>query len=136
MNCKISTRGVTVNGLSLNVSETPVHPGHHISTKDTECGANAAKNRFWKFFYLFICDYSHICSSLKNDLFRQCCCNYYESPLWLLQSDGIESLCVAWRKSLKIIWRVRPQTHCDGIAALSSRKSFILSLRPRFVNLL
>ncbi len=45
-NCKISTRGVTVNGLSLNVSETAVHLGHHMSAKDKECTVNATKNSF------------------------------------------------------------------------------------------
>ncbi len=51
-----------------------------------------------------------------------------------LQSDGVESLCVAWRKALRIIWRVHHQTHCDVIAALSGQKPLILSLRARFVN--
>ncbi len=61
-NCKISTRGVTVNGVSLTVSETAVHRGHHMSTKDKECTANAAKNCFWRSFNLFISDYGHIYS--------------------------------------------------------------------------
>ncbi len=45
-----------------------------------------------------------------------------------------ESLCVAWRKSLRIIWRVHHHTHCDVIAALSGQKPLILNLRARFVN--
>ncbi len=69
-----------------------------------------------------------------NELFRQYCCSYHGSPLWPLQSDGVEPLCVAWRKALRIIWRVHPQTHCDFIAALSGQKRLILSLRARFVN--
>ncbi len=59
-NSKISTRGVTVNGISLTVSETAVHLGHHISTKDKECTVNAAKNSFCRSFNLFISDYGHI----------------------------------------------------------------------------
>ncbi len=80
-NCKISTRGVTVNGVSLTVSETAVHLGHHMSTKDKECIINAAKNSFWRSFNLFISDYGHIYSFLKKLLFRQYCCSYYGSPL-------------------------------------------------------
>ncbi len=56
-NCKISTRGVTVNGVPLTVSETAVHFGHHMSTKDKECTVNAARNSFWISFNLFISDY-------------------------------------------------------------------------------
>ncbi len=104
-------------------------------TKDKECTVNAAKNSFWRCFNLFTSDYGHIYSFLKeNELFRQYYCSYYGSPLWPLQIDGVESLCVAWRKAQRIIWRVHPQTHCDVIAALSGQKPLILSLRARFVN--
>ncbi len=95
---------------------------------------NAAKNSFWRYFNLFISDYGHIYSFKKKELFRQYCCSYHGSPLWPLQSHGVESLCVAWRKALRIIWKVHPQTHCGVIAALSGQKPLILSLRARFVN--
>ncbi len=70
----------------------------------------------------------------KKELFRHYCCSYYGLPLWPLQSDGVESLCVAWRKALRIIWRFHLQTHCDVIAALSGQKPLILSLRAIFVK--
>ncbi len=111
------------------MSETAIHLGHHMSTKDKECTVNAAKNSFWRSFNWFISDYGHIYSFLKNELFRQYCCSYYGSPLCTLQSDGVESLCVAWRKALSIIWRVHPQTHFDVITALSGQKPLTLSLR-------
>ncbi len=43
-NYKISTRGFTVNGVSLNGSETAIHLGYHMLTKDKECSVNAVKN--------------------------------------------------------------------------------------------
>ncbi len=60
-NCKILTTDVTVNGVSLTMSDTAVHLGHHMSTKD------AAKNSFWRSFNLFISDYGHIYSFLKKN---------------------------------------------------------------------
>ncbi len=117
-NSKISTRGVTVNGVSLNVVETAVHLGHHISTRDKECTVNAAKNNLWIYLIMVI---STLC---LNELFRQYCCSYYGSPLWPLQSDEVEFLCVAWRKALRVIWRVHPQTHCD----VSSRRSETINI--------
>ncbi len=80
--------------------------------------------------YVFV----DITSYLEKELFKQYYCSYYGSPLWPLQSDGVESLCVVSRKALRIICRVHPQTHCDVIAALSCQKPLILSLRARFVN--
>ncbi len=66
-NCKISTQGFNVNGVSLNVSEWAVHLGHHVSTKDKECTVNAPKSSFGGTLNLFISDYGHIYSFLKND---------------------------------------------------------------------
>ncbi len=33
-NCKILTKGVIVNGESLNAADTAVHLGHHMLTKE------------------------------------------------------------------------------------------------------
>ncbi len=63
--CKISTRGITVNCVSLNVSETAVHLGHHMLTKDKVCTISAAKNSFWRSFNLFMSDYGNIYSFLN-----------------------------------------------------------------------
>ncbi len=55
-------KGVTVNSVSLNVSETAVHLGHQMLTKGKDCTVNAAKNCFLRSFNLFISDYDHIYS--------------------------------------------------------------------------
>ncbi len=107
--------------------ETAVHIGHHMSTKDKECTVNIGKIVFGD---LLICSYLiMVISTLSflNELFKQYCCSYYGSPLWPLQSDGVESISVAWRKAMRIICRVHPQTHCDVIASLSGQKPLILS---------
>ncbi len=61
-NCTFSTKCVTLNGVSINVSETAVHHGHHMSTKDKASTVNVAKKGFWRCFNLFISDYGHIYS--------------------------------------------------------------------------
>ncbi len=90
-------------------------------TKDKEYTVNATKIVFGN---LLICSYLIlVISSLKKkkELLRQYCCSYYGSPLWPLQSDGVESLYVAWRKALMIIGRVHPHIYnlnihkCFGI---------------------
>ncbi len=65
-NCNISKRDVTVNGVSLTLSETAVHLGHHMSTKYNECTLKAAKTSFWRSFNLFISDYGHIDTFLRK----------------------------------------------------------------------
>ncbi len=68
-------------------------------------------------------DIGHIYSFLKGQLFRQYYCSFYGAPLWYLKSDGVEAICVAWRKSLSTIYKVHPATHCDIITALSNLKA-------------
>ncbi len=38
---------------------------------------------------------------------------------WALNGKGFKALCVAWRKALRILWRVHPMTHNDIIATMS-----------------
>ncbi len=58
---------------------------------------------------------------------------YYGSPLWPLSGGELDSLCVAWRKALRAIWKIHPMTDFDIISAMAG-KSLILSLKSRFVN--
>ncbi len=51
---EVTVKGVTANGVSLTVSETHVHLGQHMSTKDKKCTVNAAKIVFGD---LLICSY-------------------------------------------------------------------------------
>ncbi len=95
-NCKISTRGVTVNDVSLTVSEIAVHLDHHMSTKDKD--VNAAKNSFWRSFNLFISDYGDIYSFKKKTQM-----SFLDNIVTMGHLGGVESLCVAWRKALRII---------------------------------
>ncbi len=46
-------------------------------------------------------------------------CSFYGVPLWLLSSDLINDVCVAWHKALRKIWRLSPMTHCNVVALIS-----------------
>ncbi len=128
-NCKILTRGVTVNGVSLNVSKTAVHLGPNILTKDKECTLMQPQIVLGD---LLICSYLIMVISIPflNELFGQYYCSYYGSLLWPLQTDRVECL----EKVTGINWWSHPQTQCDVIAALSCQKPLILSLRARVVK--
>ncbi len=80
-----------MNGVSLNVSETAVHLGHHMLTKE--------RNSFWRSFNLFIFDYGYIYSLKKEFLVNITVITIGRSPLWTLQGDGVESLCCLEKSS-------------------------------------
>ncbi len=52
--------------------------------------------------------------------------------MWYLKSNGVEAICVAWRKALRTIYKVHPVTHCDIITALPGQVPLLSNLKARF----
>ena len=108
--------------------------GQNISTSDCDSMILAAKRDFWKSYNNFVSNFGHLYSLLKISVFASFCCSFYGSPLWLLNSTAVHSLCVDWRKSLRMLWCVHPMTHCDIIAALSSHLPLHMNSEKRFTT--
>ncbi len=106
--------------------------GHAVSSNDKDSMITAVKASLWHVFNLFMSDFGHIYSFLKGQLFKQYCCSFYGAPLWYLKSDGVEAICVAWRKALRTIYKVHPATHCDIITSLSGQVRLLSYLKARF----
>ena len=132
--CIQKDRTMHVNGIMLQNSQSAVHLGHKICTDDKDSLVSDAIAKFWKSFNLFIADLGHIYSSLKCKLFKQYCCSFYGAPLWLLSSNRVEDLCIAWRKALRNLWNVPNMTHKDIIVLLSGTIPLKMSLESRFLK--
>ncbi len=91
------------------------------------------KASFWRNFNLFSSDLGHIDSFIKCKLFRQYCCSFYGAPLFSLKSEATEDICIAWRKTLQILWGLHPMTHCDILVGLSNLKPRDVQLKYRFI---
>ena len=118
--------------LFIYLTINAVHLGHNISTSDRDSMILAAKRAFWKSYNNFVSNFGHLYSLLKISVFAPFCCSFYESPLWLLNSTAVHSLCVDWRKSLRMLWRVQPV--CDIIAALSNQLPIHMNPEKRFTT--
>jgi len=51
-------------------------------------------------------------SLVQHKLFQSYCTSYYGCELWLLNNPKLEDLYVAWRKSMRKIWKLPQQAHC------------------------
>ncbi len=105
--------------------------GHRLSTVDKSSMITAAESRFWKSFNLFIANFSQSYSIVKNKLFKQYC-SFYSAPLWSF--NDFVKICVAWKKSLKVLWNVPNETHCRIIALLSQSAPLSIQLKARFLK--
>ncbi len=108
--------------VTIHSSEPVSDLGHNISTNDKDSIVKSAKANFWRSFNLFRSDLGHIYSCIKCKLFQQYCCSFYGAPLWSLNSQATEDICIAWRKALWMLWGLHPMTHCDILAGLSNLK--------------
>lgn len=128
--CNVTKCSITVNNESIDSVNEGLHLGHCVSSVNKYSLTEKACAQFWKFFNLFTADFGHIYPFLQCKLFGQYCCSFYGSPLWSFKS--YDTICVAWRKALRKLWRVSPRTHCEIIALLSDSKPLEKSLMQRF----
>ena len=126
--------GITVIGETVHISDNSVHLGHNIFTSDRESMILAAKRAFLKSYNNFVSIFGHLYSILKISVLAPFCCSFYGSSLWLLNSTAVHSLCVDWRKSLRMLWCVHPMTHCDIIAALYNQLPLHNEPREKIYN--
>ena len=119
-NCAQETKEpFIVEGDEIKVSESAVHLGHRISSSDKHVGIKGASSNFWKGFNMFMCNFGHVYSFVKCKLFKQYCCSFYGAPLWILDSNSIRELHVAYRKALRQTWSVPYNTHTRTVLSLS-----------------
>ena len=70
-------------------------------------------------------------SFVKCKLFKQYCCSFYGAPLWILDSNSIRELHVAYRKALRQTWSVPYNTHTRTVLSLSEVNSLETQLYKR-----
>ena len=130
--CKTTYGKLCINDVELQYTDNTVHLGHNISTVDKDVFVRKAICNFWKNFNIFLSDLGHLSIGIKCKLFQQYCCSFYGSVLWLLSSNAVNDLCIAWRKALRILWKVPALTHCNIIEQLSGFMPLYIQLTKRF----
>lgn len=132
--CSSRDESIMVNGSFLNNVDEADHLGHVINVNDKNSLVSAATRSLWKSFNIFMADFGHIHSFIKCKLFKQYCCSFYGAPLWYMHSKGVDNLCTAWRKALRVVWRVSNMTHKYIVAMLSDCMPLDMSLNRRFIK--
>ncbi len=102
--CKDSQRTLIIDGVTIHCSESVSDLGHNVSTNDKDSIAKSSKANFWR-----------------------------SAPLWSLNSEATEDICIAWRKALRMLWGLYPMTHCDILIGLSNQKPLDVQLKYRFI---
>ena len=79
--------------------------------------------------------FNPLSSQIKNDLLSKYCTSFYGCNLSALYDrNGINQLCVNYRKVLRRIWNLSWRTHCRLLPHVSNTLPLEVSLQKRFVN--
>ena len=132
--CKPVFSTLCINGSVLKYCTDTTHLGHAVSSEDKDASVKKAKCEFWKSFNIFLSDLGHLPPDIKTKLFQQYCCSFYGSQLWDLNSKRVNELCIAWRKALRILWKVPYMTHCNIIEGLAGFDPLFVQLQRRFLK--
>ena len=81
-----------------------------------------------------ICYFRKLNSFVRNNLFRSYCTSFYGCELWSLDNHCIDDLSIAWRKGLRKIWNIPPQTHRDLIPLLNGCLPLLDEICQRFIR--
>jgi len=68
-----------------------------------------------------MCYFQKQCADVKYKLFQAYCTSLYGCELWNLLSNDLVALCTAWRKGVRRVWGIPPDTHCYILPLLCKR---------------
>ena len=79
-------------------------------------------------------NYSSLQSHVLIKLFQNSCCSFYGATLWNFNTSVYESLCVAWNKALRRVWRLPYMTHTCLLGPLNGQIHIADQLNIRFIK--
>jgi len=87
------------------------HLGHVISTSgDDMHDIESRKSILIGQIHGLVCDFRNVTCNTKNRLIKTYCRSLYGAELWDLSNSYIDSICIAWRRDVRKVWRL-PTTH-------------------------
>ena len=124
---------ITVNGEPVPVFDDALHLGNFISTNNIFESIDYGINKFNSSFNYFMSIFGKCQRYVKNRLFTQYCMSLYGSQLWpLWDKNYLNKICVQWRKALRRVWNLPPNTHCDLLPLIASQTPIDIQLKSRF----
>ena len=100
------------NGSSIEFVEQCVHLGTKIYSDISKKNIDNATNDLYMRTNNLMADFSYAQSSTLSVLYNSYCMNVYGSQLWCFNDyKSVERFYIAWRKTIRRIWRLDKRTH-------------------------
>ena len=103
-----------INGTKVKAVSSINHLGHMVHENILFNNASKCVKDFYIQFNFFMSDFRYLGSDIRSHLFLKYCTAFYGSQfLPVYDTNIINKLSVAWRTTMKKVWRVPWTTHSN-----------------------
>lgn len=78
-------------------------------------------------------DFNSLPCDVKSSLFTTFCLDAYGSQLWNYDSKTVNQYYVAWRKVVRLLWRLPNTTHCNLLHTINGSLPIEVALEKRCI---
>ena len=110
---------VIISGCKVKCLDTVVHLGHVLTDNVYEFNISKCIEDFNQQCNMFLADFKHVNSQVRNNLFQKYCTSFYGTQILPLFDVNIQSLYTAWRIAIRRVWRIPWTTHNNMLAHIA-----------------
>ena len=125
---------IKLNGDDVKVVNSIIHLGHILHDKIYRYDASKCVGDFNRQCNLFLANFKFATSQVRNHLFHKYCTSFYGSQILPIYDDTFQDLFRAWRKAVRMVWRVPWRTHSNMLPHLANVIAPELWFAKRAIN--
>ena len=111
---------IFIHGKKLEAVDSITHLGHIIHENIFQNDASKCVKDFYIQFNSFMGDFRYLGSDMRNYLFSKYCSSFYGSQILpVYDNTSMYDLYLAWRSSIKKVWRIPWTTHSNMLPILA-----------------
>ena len=110
---------IIINGEPVKRVYSVVHLGHILNENINKSDNSKCIGDFNFQCNLFLANYAHASSKLRNILFNKYCTSFYGSQILPIYDDSLADLFRSWRVAVRRVWRVPWHTHSSLLPHLA-----------------
>ena len=111
---------IFIHGKKLDAVNSITHLGNVIHDNIFKKDASKCVKDFYIQFNSFMGDFKYLGSRMRNYLFSKYCTSFYGSQILpIYDKSTMYDLCLAWRLSIKKVWRIPRTAHSNMLPILA-----------------
>ena len=123
---------VYLDGKPVDHVEYFIHLGCLVGPNSFSKSLERNISKFYSEVNLLMAQFGKAFASSRHRLFQSYCMSCYGSQLWDYSSKEVDKFFVAWRKAIRLLWKLPRKTHCVLLPLISCDLPIELQMHRRF----